>query len=150
MSSGNSSSISRTDFYVESDPGISIYVREIRDRSTNVDNDPILLVARSPCARGRFLDLQVPGGSLAEDLAKAGFTAFIMDIRGYGRSTRPKEMSDPPNNIRLWYAQTTLSAISTQRLTRSESGPAGSESRSLVGRPVDNGAAITRRCTPTN
>jgi hypothetical protein len=63
MSSGDSSSISRTDFYVESDPGISIYVREIRDRSTNVDNDPILLVhgARVPGV-GSF-DLQVPGGS---------------------------------------------------------------------------------------
>jgi alpha-beta hydrolase superfamily lysophospholipase len=33
---------------------------------------------------------------LAEDLAKAGFIAYVMDVRGYGRSTRPKEMSDPP------------------------------------------------------
>jgi alpha-beta hydrolase superfamily lysophospholipase len=96
MSSGDSCSISRTDFYAESDPGISIYVREIRDRSTSVDNGPILLVhgARVPGV-GSF-DLPVPGGSLAEDLAKAGFIAYVMDIRGYGSSTRPKEMSDPP------------------------------------------------------
>jgi alpha-beta hydrolase superfamily lysophospholipase len=96
MGSTATSSVSRTDFYVESDPGISIYLREIRDRSTNGKNGPILLVhgARVPGV-GSF-DLQVPGGSLAEDLAKAGFIGYVMDVRGYGRSTRPKEMSDPP------------------------------------------------------
>ena len=29
-------------------------------------------------------------------MAKAGFIAYVMDIRGYGRSTLPREMSDPP------------------------------------------------------
>jgi hypothetical protein len=66
MGSTATSSVSRTDFYVESDPGISIYLREIRDRSTNGKNGPILLVhgARVPGV-GSF-DLQVPGGSLCE------------------------------------------------------------------------------------
>jgi pimeloyl-ACP methyl ester carboxylesterase len=40
-------------------------------------------------------DLPVPGGSLAEDLARAGYPVYIMDVRGYGHSTRPPEMSEP-------------------------------------------------------
>ena len=96
LSSGDSSSISRTNFYVDSDPGISIYLREIRDPSTNGDNGPILLVHGARVPGVASFDLQVPGGSLAEDLAKAGFIAYVMDVRGYGHSTRPTEMSDPP------------------------------------------------------
>jgi pimeloyl-ACP methyl ester carboxylesterase len=98
MSSGDSSPISRSDFYVDSDPGVSIYVRELRDQSTNGGNGPMLLVhgARVPGIPSFYL--QVPGGSLAEDLAKAGFIVYVMDIRGYGHSTRPKEMAEPPEN----------------------------------------------------
>jgi len=96
MSSGGSSSISRTDFYADSDPGIRIYLREIRDPSTNGDNGPILLVHGARVPGAASFDLPVPGGSLAEDLVKAGFIAYVMDIRGYGRSTLPREMSDPP------------------------------------------------------
>jgi len=96
MTSPGSSFISRTEFYVESDPGIRIYLREVRDQSAKADNGPILLVhgARVPGV-GSF-DLPVPGGSLAEDLATAGFIVYLIDIRGYGHSTRPKEMSEPP------------------------------------------------------
>jgi pimeloyl-ACP methyl ester carboxylesterase len=43
-------------------------------------------------------DLPVPGGSLAEDLANSGYVVYLIDIRGYGRSTRPKQMSEPPEN----------------------------------------------------
>ena len=41
-------------------------------------------------------DLTVAGGSLAADLADKGFCAYAMDVRGYGRSTRPQPMSLPP------------------------------------------------------
>lgn len=41
-------------------------------------------------------DLDVPGGSLAADLAAAGHPVFILDARGYGRSSRPPEMERPP------------------------------------------------------
>jgi pimeloyl-ACP methyl ester carboxylesterase len=39
----------------------------------------------------------VPGGSLAEDLARAGHRVFVVDARGYGRSTRPAAMAEPPS-----------------------------------------------------
>jgi pimeloyl-ACP methyl ester carboxylesterase len=41
-------------------------------------------------------DLDVPGGSLAADLARCGHPAYVMDARGYGSSTRPPEMDKPP------------------------------------------------------
>jgi pimeloyl-ACP methyl ester carboxylesterase len=40
----------------------------------------------------------VPGGSLAADLAEKGLCAYVVDIRGYGQSTRPREMEEPPQN----------------------------------------------------
>lgn len=40
-------------------------------------------------------DLNVPGGSLAADLANAGLCVYIIDIRGYGDSTRPPAMNQP-------------------------------------------------------
>lgn len=43
-------------------------------------------------------DLPVAGGSLAADLAEQGFCAYAMDVRGYGQSTRPPQMSLPPEN----------------------------------------------------
>ncbi len=43
-------------------------------------------------------DLAVPGGSLAADLAERGFCAYVIDIRGYGQSTRPAMMEEPARN----------------------------------------------------
>ena len=43
-------------------------------------------------------DLPVAGGSLAADLADKGFCAYVIDMRGYGLSTRPPEMKQPPQN----------------------------------------------------
>jgi pimeloyl-ACP methyl ester carboxylesterase len=45
-------------------------------------------------------DLPVPGGSLAEDLAKSGFVTYVMDARGYGGSTRSKAMDQPAKENR--------------------------------------------------
>ncbi|HEU4411828.1 MAG TPA: hypothetical protein VFS43_41695 [Polyangiaceae bacterium] len=36
------------------------------------------------------------GGPLAEDLAAAGHCAYALDVRGDGGSTRPPQMSAPP------------------------------------------------------
>ena len=41
-------------------------------------------------------DLPVPGYSLAEDFAKRGFRVFVMDVRGWGSSTKPRAMDEPP------------------------------------------------------
>jgi len=43
-------------------------------------------------------DLPVAGYSLAADFAKRGFRVFVRDVRGWGSSTKPREMDQPPQN----------------------------------------------------
>jgi pimeloyl-ACP methyl ester carboxylesterase len=88
---------SKKDLYAESDPGIRIHIREVRTE-TRGDCDPILLVHGARVPGVASFDLSVPGGSLAADLADRGFCVYVMDVRGYGQSTRPSEMEQPPQN----------------------------------------------------
>lgn len=86
----------RSEFKVRSDPGVEIAVREVRAAGEGQAKAPVLLLhgARVPGV-GSF-DLSVAGGSLASDLAKAGHEVYVMDARGYGRSTRPAALSQDP------------------------------------------------------
>jgi pimeloyl-ACP methyl ester carboxylesterase len=86
--------IQRNDFTLKSEPGIDIFVREVRTSQAS-DKTPLLLLHGARVPGIPSFDLQVPNGSLAEDLAKKGFPVYIMDIRGYGESTRPPEMLEP-------------------------------------------------------
>jgi len=87
--------VERDDFTVESEPDIRLFVREIR-HSTSRGNVPVVLVHGARVSGIASFDLAVPGGSVAEDLALAGHRVFVMDARGYGRSTRPAEMNGDP------------------------------------------------------
>src|SRR4029453_5475113 len=78
------------------DPGIRIYVREVRRTAPPTKGVPLLLLHGARVPGVASFDLPVAGGSLAATLAAAGHVTFIMDARGYGRSTRPREMSEPP------------------------------------------------------
>jgi pimeloyl-ACP methyl ester carboxylesterase len=88
--------VTRNDFYVPGENGIRLFVREV-SVSGGKPAKPILLIhgARVPAVAS--FDLQVPGGSFAEDLARNGLDVYLLDIRGYGASTRPKEMEQPPS-----------------------------------------------------
>jgi pimeloyl-ACP methyl ester carboxylesterase len=90
--------VSRKDLFVDSGAGIRIHVREIRDTGIHGTCDPILLVHGARVPGIASFDLPVPGGSLAADLAERGFCLYVIDIRGYGQSTRPREMEEPPQN----------------------------------------------------
>lgn len=96
LSSAFAQSLTRRDFFVQSEPGIRIFVREVRAQKA-VPARPVLLVHGARVPGIASFDLPVPGGSLAADLAKAGYVAYVIDARGYGRSTRPPEMSQPPD-----------------------------------------------------
>src|SRR5262250_2950953 len=90
--------ISRHDFFVGADPGIRLFVREVLAGDTTEQNrsKPILLVHGARVPGLASFDLDVPSGSLAADLAARGFAVYVMDVRGYGASSRPPEMDQPP------------------------------------------------------
>ena len=62
------------------------------------ESEPIILVHGARVPGVASFDLDVPGGSLAADLAASGLCVYIVDIRGYGDSTRPAAMSEPADN----------------------------------------------------
>ena len=88
--------LTRTDAMVAGPPGIAIFLREIVGRSPAPDVAPLLLVHDTPAAGPASFDLGVPGGSLAADLAEAGLRVYVMDARGYGRSSRAPRLNSPP------------------------------------------------------
>jgi pimeloyl-ACP methyl ester carboxylesterase len=86
----------RSDAMVAGPPGIAIFVREIVGRTPAPNVAPLLLVHDTPAAGPASFDLGVPGGSLAADLADAGLRVYLMDARGYGRSSRAPRLASPP------------------------------------------------------
>jgi len=89
--------IHREDLFTNSDAGVRIHVREVRLGARGACR-PILLVHGARVPGIASFDLPVPGGSLAGDLADKGFCVYVMDVRGYGQSTRPSEMEQPSQN----------------------------------------------------
>jgi pimeloyl-ACP methyl ester carboxylesterase len=89
--------VSRQDFLIDGEPGLQLFVRAVRATAAAQDDRvPILLLHGARVPGLASFDLAVPGGSLAADLALAGHPAYVMDARGYGGSTRPTQMSEPP------------------------------------------------------
>ena len=78
-------------------PGIELYVRN--KRPAGVESFPperILLFvhgATYPAETG--FDLSLDGFSWMDYVACHGFDVYLVDLRGYGRSTRPPEMAQP-------------------------------------------------------
>ena len=80
--------IQRQDFNVQGEPGIELHVREVWDTAAAGGKPPIILIHGARVPGVASFDLPVAGGSLAADLAQAGHRVFVMDVRGYGDSTR--------------------------------------------------------------
>lgn len=89
--------IRRRDRHLDLASGERLFLREVRraDRPDNGRSAVLLLHGARVPGVGSF-DLPVPGGSLAADLAAAGHAVYILDLRGYGASSRPAAMSQPP------------------------------------------------------
>ncbi len=79
------------------DAGIQLYVRNKRLSSMkSFTKDNVLLFvhgATYPSETG--FDLRLDGLSWMDVLAQQGFDVYMVDIRGYGKSTRPAEMDRP-------------------------------------------------------
>ena len=79
------------------DPGIQLYVRNKRpDGMTQFSGEKTLLYVHgtSQAASSTF-DLPLDGFSWMDYIARSGYDVYLIDLRGYGRSTRPPEMEKP-------------------------------------------------------
>src|SRR5229473_863456 len=81
---------------VPSDPGIEIYVRNKRlaDMTAFRPERTVLYVHGATYPASTAFDLPLGGLSWMDYLAQRGYDVYLLDIRGYGKSTRPKEMSE--------------------------------------------------------
>lgn len=88
--------IRRRDRHLGLASGERLFLREVQrsDRSDRGRSAVLLLHGARVPGLGSF-DLQVPGGSLAADLAIAGHVVYVLDLRGHGASSRPAAMALP-------------------------------------------------------
>ena len=80
------------------DAGIELYVRNKRPAGmTTFTPEKILLYVHGATYPSETaFDLPIEGASMMDLIAARGYDVYLVDIRGYGRSTRPPEMSQPP------------------------------------------------------
>ena len=83
-----------------SDPGIEIYVRNKRpaDMTTFRPERTLLFVHGATYPAHTAFDLQLDGMSWMDYIASRGYDVYLLDLRGYGKSTRPKEMDEKPES----------------------------------------------------
>jgi pimeloyl-ACP methyl ester carboxylesterase len=116
------------------DPGIEIYVRNKRPEGVaKFGPERILLyVHGSTYPSETAFDLPLGGMSWMDYIAGHGYDVYLLDLRGYGKSTRPPEMSQPPENnpaiVRTETAVKDVSAVVDFILKRT-----GSPKLSLLG-----------------
>src|SRR6266446_7008463 len=83
---------------VPSEPGIDIFVRN--KRPTNLAKytaeRTLLFVHGSTYPAHTGFDIPLGGQSWMEYIASRGYDVYCLDVRGYGRSTRPREMNEKP------------------------------------------------------
>jgi len=79
-----------------SDPGIEIYVRNKRpaDMTGFRPERTLLYVHGATYPASTAFDLVLDGMSWMDYIAQRGYDVYLLDVRGYGKSSRPKEMSD--------------------------------------------------------
>jgi pimeloyl-ACP methyl ester carboxylesterase len=80
------------------DPGIELYMRNKHPAGmTSFSADKTLLFIHGATypAETAF-DLPIEDASMMDLIAQQGYDVFLVDVRGYGGSTRPPEMDQPP------------------------------------------------------
>src|SRR5258706_2156886 len=97
-----------------SDPGISLYVRNKHPEGVNrFAADKILLYVHGATypAETAF-DLKLSGLSWMDYIARRGYDVYLVDVRGYGKSTRPPEMDQPaPDNAPIVHTATAVKDV---------------------------------------
>ncbi len=78
------------------DPGIEIFVRNKRPAGMTSfrPERTVLFVHGATYPAHAAFDLKLDGQSWMDYIASRGYDVYLLDIRGYGKSTRPKEMAE--------------------------------------------------------
>lgn len=97
---GQANELISKDYLIDSlDPGIQLHIREKFPANVGkVSGEKIVLFvhgATYPSIPG--FDIPIRGYSWMDYVAQRGYIAYSLDIRGYGGSTRPPEMDQPPS-----------------------------------------------------
>ncbi|TXM94942.1 alpha/beta hydrolase [Methylobacterium sp. WL116] len=80
------------------DPGIELFLRSKRPRAMTTPRSErtLLFVSGSTYPAETSFDLPLDGRSWMDEIALHGWDVWFVELRGYGRSTRPPEMDAPP------------------------------------------------------
>ena len=81
-----------------SDPGVKLYVRNKHVEAMNYfsPDKTLLFIHGATYPAETSFDLPIDGVSMMDLFAESGFDVYLVDVRSYGRSTRPPEMDQPP------------------------------------------------------
>jgi len=105
------------DFMIKTpDPGIQIHVRNKRpaDLSRFASDNIMLFVHGATTPPEAGFDLKLDGVSWMEWMASQGYDTYFVTLRGYGRSTRPPEMNEPPEkNAPIVRTETAVKDVGT-------------------------------------
>ena len=79
------------------DAGIDLYVRNKHpaEMKTFTPERTLLYVHGATYPSETAFDLELGGFSWMDYIARQGYDVYLLDLRGYGRSTRPAEMDQP-------------------------------------------------------
>ena len=94
---GGNADIVMEEFKVPSDPGIQIYVRNKRPAGMThfSPEKTVLFVHGATYPAETAFDLKLDGQSWMDYIASRGYDVYLLDVRGYGQSTRPALMDRP-------------------------------------------------------
>ena len=98
--SAPTSKLTTEDFMVPGhDPGIEIFVRNKRpaDMRAFKPSRTVLFVHGATYPAHTTFDLPIDGRSWMDVIAAHGYDVYLLDLRGYGKSTRPPEMAQSPD-----------------------------------------------------
>jgi pimeloyl-ACP methyl ester carboxylesterase len=98
MSRAAQPSVVVEDYLIESgDPGIRLFVRNKHPRGMTQyrSEKTVLYVHGATQAASSTFDLKIERESWMDYIAGRGYDVYLVDLRGYGRSTRPPEFEQP-------------------------------------------------------
>src|SRR5262249_41637616 len=80
--------------------GIELYVRNKRPAGFDAyrPDRTVLFVHGATYPASAAFDLALDGWSWMDYIAWHGYDVYLLDLRGYGRSSRPKQMTEHPHD----------------------------------------------------